>query len=489
MIVDVNTQFIIYGAGEVGINVARKLHQNGYKVIGFIDANKEGIEIVPGYMVYKLETSRELCTKNPVVIIALANGNIHKKVSNQLYELGFKYIIFLPLDCFINRMQKEQMIEKYNAVLSGKAEGICLEEYSNFINPCLNENEWIVKQDAEYVWGYLNEEILFSESYENWKGDKTKLTGITETYDRNIVLRKWYIALFDYLAGKDIDVERYFEAYAQTITEEAKKKLIRDRQHLFEIYNFEFNRGMSFFVDTAPLVEWNSRGYFNLVGGHHRTIFLFTKGLKFYPVKMTKEDFNKWCNREMLDEMRELCKKQPIDVLNVQIPHPAFSNYWYVRENGARTILEVILEYLRDENLVQMSAIDISGMEGFFARIMERAGVGKCTCIEDEHYVFVKSIFDLLQIPKIELVHNMQELEDKEYDIVFDLNIKQDPRSIICEYKDLFMKCKKYLFIELLQSEKYLLDEISILNGFKEKEKIMSEVCYGKKYDIYVLCK
>lgn len=489
MIVNRNTQLIIYGAGEVGINTAKKLEQNGYKVIGFIDANKEGLGIVPGYIVYNLEKSKDLCDKNPAVIVALANGSIHQKVSNQLYELGFKYIIFLPLDCFINRTQKEQMIDNYNAILHGNADGILIEEYSDFIKPCLNENEWIVKHDAEYVWGYLNEEILFSESYENWKGDKTKLTGIEETYDRNIVLRKWYIALFDYLSGKDSDVERYFEVYAKTKTEDEKKILLADRQHLYEIYNFEFNRGMGFFIETAPLVEWNEKGYFNLVGGHHRTIFLLIKGLKSYPVKMSKEDFNKWCNREKLGEMKELCKMQEKGVLNVPIPHPAFSNFWHIRENGSHTILESILEYLRDDNLTCMSAIDISSMEGFLARIMGRAGIGRCTCIENENYNFVNCIFELLQISKIDLVHNIHELNDKEYDIVFDLNVKQEQKDIVRENKELFKKCKKYLFVELQQSENELANEISILSGMKEKQKLMSEVCDGIKYDIYVFRK
>ena len=180
---------------------------------------------------------------------------------------------------------------------------------------------------------------------------------------------------------------------------------------------------------------------------------------------------------------------QGMDVLNVQIPHPAFSNFWHIRENGSHTILEVILEYLRDDNLTCMSAIDISSMEGFLTRIMGRAGIRKCTCIEEKNYTIVKCIFELLQIPKIDLVHNIQELNDKEYDIVFDLNINHEQKKIICENKELFVKCKKYLFIELQQSESDLADEISNLSDLKDKQKLMSEVCGGKKYDIYVFRK
>lgn len=489
MRLDVETEFVIYGAGEVGANAAKKLTKNGYNVIGFLDNFRQGDNIVQGYEVHKPNDNKWCDYNEVVVIIALSNGNVHKAVADRLSEIGFKNIVFLPLDLYITKKQKQKLIEQYNNVIGGKLSYVEVTDYESLKKSELNERNWVIKEEDQYVWGYLSQELLFSESYDNWKGDKAKLTGIGETYDKNITLRKWYRSLFEYMDGEKENANEYFEGFQKAKSDEENEELLKERNHLFELYNFELNRGMDFFVDTAPLVEWNEKGYFNLVGGHHRTIFLLSKGFKSFPVKMSIDDFVKWSHKDSLYQVKNIYRNQKIESFCVQIPHPAFSNYWQTRENGKETILNLVLECLRDEDLKDMSCVDVSDMEGYLARIMARTDIGEVSCVESDKCDFVKAVFELLYLERVVIYQNYSELKSDIYDIVFDLNVKKSQKDIIKVNETLFKNWKRYLFIEFSQAENSLIDEIENISGAKEKYKLMSEIYDGTKYNIYVFRK
>ncbi|MFR2694497.1 MAG: hypothetical protein ACLTBV_31760 [Enterocloster bolteae] len=72
--------------------------------------------------------------------------------------------------------------------------------------------------------------------------------------------------------------------------------LIEKRFREFEIMQHELNCGMDFFINHPAKAKWNSKGYFNLIDGHHRTTFLYYSGITKIPVQITRGDYESWCN-------------------------------------------------------------------------------------------------------------------------------------------------------------------------------------------------
>lgn len=482
-----DTSVVVYGAGEVGNNVAANLLKNGYVVQGFLDMNANVIKTVNHIKVYQVNEEVPWDKTDIIIIIALANGNVHKDVANSLYRKGYQYIVFLPISYPMSKATKKRLIMEYNQVMEGKCKDITVHKYTEYNLGKARCEDGIIEERDEYVWTFLAQEILFTESYENWKGDKNKLTGIMSSYDRNIVLRKWYRSLFRYYDGA-ADCEEYFKGFKIERSEIEKKEILNERQKLFQLYKMEYNRGLDFFIETAPLVEWNENGYFNLIGGHHRTVFLLEQGLRSYPVKMTKTDFQKWCNYEKL-EFFETFMDDDDSFLNMPIPHPAYSNYIFKRENTKITLLDKVLNFFEPIDTTQMSVLDVSQVDGYFARIFSRLKVKEVVCYETDFYERVKSLFELLYVQNVKMINEFHSIKDKQYDIIFVVN----PNSLIYESKEflfnLLNMSSKYIFLEMERDQEYKIEHFTKIGNFRSCKKFSTEVFDGVEYTIFLLHK
>lgn len=489
MTVSKDSDFIIYGAGEVGSRIAVRLMEEGYSVQGFLDLRPGSQNMLNGIRVYQVDEEVPWEEERVIVIIALANGNIHKEVADNLYRKGYAYIVFLPIALFLSQSTKNRLIAEYNEVMEGKCGGMAIHEYSEYRFPELKCEDGIVKESDGYIWTFVAQEILFSESYENWKGDKSKLTGIQTSYDRNIVLRKWYRNLFQYFENEAEDCEEYFNIFEIKKGDIEKERLLRERQSLFQLYKMEFQRGLDFFVETAPLAEWNSRGYFNLVGGHHRTIFLLEQGLTCYPVKMTKDDFAKWCNYNKLDSWKKCVEEDGDEFWDIPIPHPAYRNCIYKRENLKVTLMDKILNYFELMDVKNLSVLDASQADGYFARVFARSGVKEAVCYDTKYARRIENLFDLLYVQNANVIKEISSIESRQYDIVFALS----PNSFVYEDGDILYKLlqmsAKYFFAEILKEREDILEFLIRKGSCTYCEKFANEVMEGKEYDIYLLIK
>lgn len=484
-----NSMFIIYGAGEVGNNIAIHLLQKGYCVQGFLDLNPEGADTVQNIKAYQFDSEVPWDVSKVIVIIALANGNIHKDVADHLYKKGYLYIVFLPVSHSLPKTLKAQLFTEYNRIMLGKCKDITVNKYEEYFSKKESCEDGIIRESDGYIWAFVSQEILFSESYDNWKGDKNKLTGIMDSYNKNIVLRKWYRSLFKYFENEADDCEEYFNIFKKEKTDLEKKKYLCERQKLFQLYKMEYNRGLDFFIETAPLVEWNEEGYFNLVGGHHRTVFLLEQGMRMYPVKMTKLDFDKWCNYDKFEAFIKYFHINDVNQANIPIPHPAYVNYTYKRENSKITLLDRILNYFDSIDIRNMTVLDVSEADGYFARIFARLGAKDVTCYENKSYEVVKKLFDLLYIKKVNLVNEFSVCEQVSYDVVFGIN----SNAFIYQDKNILNKIlnivKKYIFLEVAKEEDGIVQEYMQIGNFSYYTKIANEVNDGIAYTVYVLVK
>ncbi len=378
MFIDKNTEFVIYGVGEIGNICYQLLRQNGYEIVYGLDKKKSGEGLLPNVYTYILgEEPKELARGKYVVVICLANGLLHKDVADNLYKSGYRYIVFLPIAHSIDDHTKGRLTANYNAILECNSDvvGIELHDYSRYKKFEFSTNGSLLREnDGEYTV-FCGIEMLYSESIELWTGDKNKVFIQLKYEDRSIAMMHPCKVLFDYLGSKRIDCNLYFESKKKEPDENEKKEELIAREELYYIFKAEHNKGMHFFIDSAPKAVWNPKNYWNLVGGHHRTLYLLHEGHTVFPIKVRKADFETWVNAAALKNIVNYLNEKKITRLYAPIPHPAFLNFMSKYENGGKTELESILSFLADYDCSELSILDSLNDEGYFARVFDRIGV------------------------------------------------------------------------------------------------------------------
>ena len=91
-------------------------------------------------------------------------------------------------------------------------------------------------------------------------------------------------AFFELFTSGVGDATRYFENYA-ALGRRDVAACIDDRVKTYGIWKEELRKGMEYFQDAAAMVEWNVKGYFNVIDGVHRSLFLYHTGIYSIPVR------------------------------------------------------------------------------------------------------------------------------------------------------------------------------------------------------------
>lgn len=494
LIVTDQTQFVIYGAGEVGNNCYRRLRRNGYCVVAAIDKNQSGGQIIDGIYTYKIEECSKAFEQinELVVIICLADGLLHKDVADILYQMGFQYIIFLPLDCCINAAEKTRLTRIYNRVVDGinDCDNVTIKNYGNYYSKNLDVNSSILCAEKEHYTVWLGMEMLFTESLKLWKGDKTKIHDKEELKDKSIISENPYEMLFQYFDLRTEDYEHYFSAFIDEKTDKQKEKELAKRERLYRLFKQEHNMGMRFFIEGAPHVIWNPRNYFNLVGGHHRTMYLLSEGHTVFPVVVSKNDFIKWCNMAVYNELIDCMKKYSIERLYAPLPHPGMLNFPVECDAFGETKLKAVIRFLAHIEINDMRVLDCSGGQAYYARNMERIGVKEAVYIDDSRQnIELALLMNRLLYREGVIVKqgSIDELlSDAKYDVVFAMDHYSE--KLMClENKVLFFLkkvTKKYLIVEL-KNEKELTFLLS-QGGLKKTAILHKEYRNGKVWSTYV---
>lgn len=402
---------VLYGAGEVGMFCATALKEKGYQVAGALDKKRNEGELVPGVPIIRFspEISVPYRKDDVIVLICLADGMLHKGVSEALYLDGYRYLVFLPLCHSMNQNRKRYLTDLYNKCLSASEaleQDIVIEDYAEYRFPELSRENAIVEETPEEYTILLNTELLFSESMDLWKGDKSKVFVQGKYKDKNIAAHYQTESIWDYFEQRAEGCEEYFRAFKQEKTEDEKKEIIKKREALYYAFQWEYNKGMEFFIHTAPPVVRNPKNYFNLVGGHHRTTFLLSKGHSLLPVRMKKEDFEQWYHRDAFAELEFFLRCRGILKTYAPVPHPAMTEFPSECERLGTTKLKSILKFLRWENLGEMSVLELGRSEGYFARNMLRCGARKAEyrSEKEENLLLAQKINKVLYIDKMQTV-------------------------------------------------------------------------------------
>lgn len=479
---------ILYGGGEVGSNCHKKLKERGYCVAAALDQNKSGEHVIEGLYTYKLGTEpAEWDKTNCIVMICLADGMIHKAVADRLYRMGYSYILFLPLNHSMMDEQKRKLTKKYNDVLSADfaAAECTVSNYSQYVRPDMDKDCSILRRTSLSMTVWMRLEMLFSESLELWQGDKTKIHTRAMYKDRNIACGSPCEALFDYYALKSNSYDIYFDSKKEQRSQEEKEKELGKREELYRVFQKEHDKGMDFFIEGAPEVIWNPKGYCNLVGGHHRTLYLLHKGHNLFPVKMKYDDFDKWYHEEVCHELKQYICENHIKEFYAPLPHPCFLNFPVQWEDAGRTKLADVMKYLADENITDMTVLDCGNDEGYFARNMDRIGVKESVFLnQDTQQTELADLLDrLLYRQKVRIVNSSLEnyrIEQK-FDIIFGGSIKENLISESC-MELLGILCKHYLVMETTRPEE--IKNIQVHTKLKKYKCLHREYKFGRVWEL-----
>lgn len=280
-----------------------EMQKLGYQVLGYIDQNAHELKKrhVTSWTVNEFPYhSRD--RKGIIVILLLQNGRIHENVAESLHKNGFEKILFLPRNGCTDL--RKRMIHLYNLFLKSEYDALNDIPLWSELSEKEPEDLTILQKDEKSITTFVPIELLFEYAKKSGK-------------ESNLYFSEIYNEIFDFLEGK-ITVCNAYCTFMGADTKEKADQLLSDRVKLYGFWERQRHRDMQYFVEAAPFVTWNTKGYFNIVDGHHRLMYQLRKGYRQVPVSMTYEDLSCW--------------KIPIDTkisgrlktLHVPIPHPAY---------------------------------------------------------------------------------------------------------------------------------------------------------------------
>lgn len=269
-----NKRIYLYGCNHRSEVVFRRLKDSGVRVAAFIDRSKKGANIIQPKELELVDDKDDVC-----IYICMENAMQHEFVADRLFNMGFNYIIFLPVSAKYNNLAYK-MVNLWNKIYEkGVDTSIEIFKYENFI-----QNKNIYQNDVLHV----PMELIFVK---------------TELYEENQKRASQHISLY----GPYNELYRYiFEGgaipkeYLQTNFNLLGKEsitTIKDRITLYESLSKRINDDSLYYNAMTCPVETSESGIFYLRDGRHRANLAFHLGKDFLPVRLRSGEVNyKWLN-------------------------------------------------------------------------------------------------------------------------------------------------------------------------------------------------
>jgi len=353
------------------------------------------------------------------------------------------------------------MIAAYNNLMGGALQSLkqipSYDQLTSNTSPATNS---LISDRGEFIiiWSHTN--IVFTEAPHRWPEERDlRKVFITASKDRNIATFSTYRDLFSTFAGGDpAGAKNYCTFLASRGVSNPHQKL-QEREQLYRLYQGQLNFGMEFFIETAPHAMWNERGYFNIVGGHHRTTFLYSQDNTYIPLKISRADYQSWSNTPALERFSAYLDTNKTAPFCTPIEHPAYMNLNPPFETEGKTIQSAIYELLSSTPFDNTATLDVSGYDGYFARNM-------CRSAKESHIDSVvgdiqlhKLLNDLLSLQGIHLYPSITDVlvANRMYDFVF-LMKGMESHAFVLPQEKLLGKLReitgRYLFVEFASEQK-----------------------------------
>ena len=401
-------KIFLYGVNRYSQELADTLRDSDFQVSAYIDRRAKELKNINGVDVYEMKSVFSDISNKICVIIMLQNAMQHDEIAKELFDKGVEKIIFVPMLLNYNKVYANDLRRIYNRILLGDLEEIEVPYYRMLVQDSeLKLDETFYIESKNYITLSVSADILY-----------TTIKEVNPYADIPLVAFKPYDQMFRYFLAEGAgDVKEYLEKYGvnscnytHSFTDD---DIILQREMLYEIWNEHFQEGIDFFVSSAPLARWNSKGYFNLMEGQHRTLFLIKKGIYYLPVQISREDYERWKNISIADEI-----KGDEKVINAKCPihNPYFQkNSFYNKISVIDSMLQIqqnLPEVLyRDKEILNIDLI--YGYYGFnFCRMGGRSVT--LFAVDDNDRHIMKSFVELYRLKGINIqtglpIHRLQQ--------------------------------------------------------------------------------
>lgn len=363
---DINrkTPIVLYGYSTRGIPVYEQMKSAGYDVKGFFDRNAVKLRARGQENIWTVEEYSIGDKEEAVVVICFENAIEQNKVAEYLYENGFSKIVYLPMGMEYRQSPASQMREIYNFLLEERYE--LLKGIPEYEELCAEGNAGnIIKKDNGRYTIWMPIEYVYTDNIiripyaEEKQKNKEFINFVHQFMDIPLYMNHIYLSLYRCFLGQGELDENYFRFQnledRRTDFELYKARLLKDRYQLFCIFEQEYNRGSSFFVDSAPRAVWNEKGYFNLTDGHHRSAFLYVMGCTSLPIVITENEYMKYNEFIKGTEMKTIYMNE--------------SRRYLVK------IMPEIFDALQEYNTSGYWVQDFGQYNGYFSAVAEKMGM------------------------------------------------------------------------------------------------------------------
>lgn len=264
-------------------NIFKHIHEAGMEVEAVVDKNAMHLPIKA--TTYE-DLKRNLSGKKEeyVFILNFSDANMHVKLADELYQDGFKNIIFLPFDEKYSDAKAQVVRRYFNQILYGKVSG---EERLPSYEELLDKDEYdVIKDYGDYVsfWAPITMLHCAEISIERDVDPNYRVSVYSEVA---VEENKFYSELWDYFykGGK------YPKGYVvNSLMGRDEETFLNNRKELFRKMEFKLKYDWDYFLDSPILVSWNvAKGFFTVLDGLHRTFFLMKKGYDKIPVICNKK--------------------------------------------------------------------------------------------------------------------------------------------------------------------------------------------------------
>lgn len=320
-------KYVLYGAAAIGGLAKESIEKTGDVVIGYLDKRAQEISEYEGLSVYLPNNApAQFFSKDVIIFISVKNVFEHEKIAHELYKEGFKNIVYKPYEVLMGFGTKraQKLAKIYDDIFEGKRveEDIFVNNVSSIRTEIHDYAQIYEKGDR--ILAYIPVEYIFTNNYKD--GGMVKWGNIP------IAGLFTHINFFRSLEGDiSVSADAYLKEYCVytailqkkiKITDAWKENVIENRTQIYEQMRDAQNLDPLFFVRNAATATWNKKEkYFNLTSGKHRCSFLVSRGMKYIPLEISREDYNAFSKK------KEACNLvEYINTIeeNIIIPNPFF---------------------------------------------------------------------------------------------------------------------------------------------------------------------
>lgn len=292
----------IYGTGGNGISLYRRIPE-GYNFVCFIDKRADDIKELSEKPVVSVDSlSKFTDLDKTVVFITIKSVFSHSDIARDLIKCGIRYIIFKP-DNVLKDVADETELrinEIYEALIEGNGEFDDISIPHIDVLPVRLRNRLLIKEEGQEVTTWCPVELLFNyPESEDYPGINMPLFfPLVELYrsflgDPTIDGEESEMNFIDYCC-------EWLRKNDKPLTLSQTESFLESRGQIFSDLQKMTEVDIDYFKSNCPSVKYVSGRFFLTSSGRNRVAFLIAKGFKYVPIRMSKVDYDIWCDVELV---------------------------------------------------------------------------------------------------------------------------------------------------------------------------------------------